>query len=56
MFCKQANTHQPLLTLSDRMWSLKPSSTMLVISVSVVISRPSRHSRPNREMDGTEND
>lgn len=51
----ETNTHQPLLTLSDRTWLLKPSSAMLMISFSVVISRPSRHSWPNREMEGTEN-
>lgn len=55
LFLTCLNTHQPLLTLSDRMWLLKPSSTMLMISVSMVISLPSRHSRPNREMEGTVN-
>lgn len=42
------------MTLMDRMWLLKPSSIMLRISASVVISLPSWHSRPNREMEGTE--
>lgn len=37
------------------MWLLKPSSTMLRISMLVVISLPSRHSSPNKEMEGTEN-
>lgn len=47
-------THQPLLTLMDKTWLLRPSWNRLGISVSTVISRPSRHSRPNREMEGTE--
>lgn len=51
----QTLSYQLLLTLIDRMRLLKPSSTMLRISVSVVISLPSRHSRPYREMEGTEN-
>lgn len=50
----ETSTHQPLLTLTDRMWLLKPSSTMLGTSVSRSIFLPSRHSRPNREMEGTE--
>lgn len=52
---RNAPSHQPLLTLTDNMWLLKPSSNMLEISVSVVISRPSRHSRLNSEMEGTVN-
>lgn len=61
MHSKRAQTwrktlaHQPLSTLMDRTWLLKPSSTMLAISLSMVISRPSRHSMLNSEMEGTVN-
>ena len=49
------HTHQPLLTLTDSTWLLKPSSSKLSTSVSTLTSRPSKHSRPKSEIEGTEN-
>lgn len=53
-FNTRKGSYQPLLTLTERTWSLKPSACMLTSSESAAISLPSSPSSPNNEMDGTE--